>query len=80
MAAATLTTKGQITIPVSVRDALQLMAGDRIEFIDLGERRFAIVPATLPASALKGLIRKPAKPVSIDEMNKAIVEYAARRG
>lgn len=79
MAAATLTSKGQITIPASVREALGLKAGDRVEFVQDGKERFAIVPATLPASTLKGLVRKPLKPVSIDDMNEAIAEMGARR-
>lgn len=72
MPAATLTSKGQITIPAPVRVALGLDAGDRVEFIELGKGRFAIVPATAPLRRLKGLIRKPEKPVSIDDMNAAI--------
>jgi antitoxin PrlF len=33
MASATVTSKGQVTIPVDVRNQLGLAAGDRIEFI-----------------------------------------------
>jgi antitoxin PrlF len=76
MAAATLTSKGQITIPVEVRNALGLDAGDRVEFIEVEKGKFAIVAATGQVRDLKGLIPKPAKPVSIREMNAAI----ARRG
>lgn len=72
MATATLTSKGQITIPVSVRAALGLDTGSRVEFVDTGNGQFAIVPATSPVVALKGLLSKPAKPVSIEDMNRAI--------
>ena len=34
MATATITTKGQITIPKSVRMKLKLEAGHRVEFIE----------------------------------------------
>jgi antitoxin PrlF len=74
---ATLTSKGQVTIPVEVRSALGLSAGDRIDFIPTENGSFEIVPATSPITALKGLIKKPAKPVSIDEMNAAIAERGA---
>jgi len=73
---ATVTSKGQITIPIKVRIALGLDAGDQVEFVEEAEGKFAIVAATRPVQSLKGLIRKPAKPVSIEEMNAAI----ARRG
>lgn len=76
MAAATLTSKGQITIPVSVREALGLKTGDRVEFVPANDG-FVMVVATLPASALKGLIRKPPKPVSIEDMNEAIAEMGS---
>ncbi len=42
MTTATLTTKGQITIPVDVRKRMGLDAGDRVEFIELAEGEFAI--------------------------------------
>lgn len=76
MTAATLTSKGQITIPASVRAALGVDAGDRVEFVPLANGRFELVASTLPVTALKGSIAKPKKPVSIDDMNAAI----ARRG
>ena len=77
MAAATLTSKGQITIPIEVRDALGLDAGDRVEFIEVEKGKFAIVAATRSVQELKGLFQgKRRKPVSIEEMNAAI----ARRG
>lgn len=77
MAAATLTSKGQITIPASVRAALGLDTGSRVEFVDTGKGQFAIVPATSPVQALKGLLGKPPKPVSIEDMNSAIEEQGS---
>jgi antitoxin PrlF len=67
MASAILTSKGQVTIPVEVRNRLALATGDPIEFIlneDTG--RYEVVPATHSVTALKGIIRKPAKPVTIE--------------
>ncbi|HEV3428572.1 MAG TPA: AbrB/MazE/SpoVT family DNA-binding domain-containing protein [Paraburkholderia sp.] len=73
MASATLTSKGQITIPADVRTHLGLSTGDRVEFI-LNEStgRYEVVPATCSVTALKGIVRKPRNPVSIDEMNEVI--------
>ncbi len=78
MSTATLTSKGQITIPAKVRAALGLTAGDRIEFVEAEEGRFSIIPATKSVKALKGIIRKPAKPVTIEEMNRAIAKRGAK--
>lgn len=77
MAAATLTSKGQITIPIEVRNALGLDAGDRVEFVEVEKGRFAIVAATRSVQELKGLFQgKRSKPVSISEMNAAIAKRA----
>jgi antitoxin PrlF len=73
MPAATLTSKGQITIPIEVRTELQLDAGDRVEFVRNRETgRYEVIPATVPVQALKGIVPKPGKPVSIQDMNEAI--------
>ena len=77
MATATLTGKGQITIPIEVRQALRLDAGDRVEFVEVEQGRFEIVPATRSVKVLKGMFGKPKRTVSIDEMNAAIAKRGA---
>ncbi len=72
MLRATVTSKGQITIPAEVRTALGVSFGDRIDFVEVEKGKFVIVPATCSVQELKGLIAKPRKPVSIEEMNGAI--------
>jgi antitoxin PrlF len=79
MAAATVTSKGQITIPAQVRTALGVEAGDRIEFVEVGKGEFNIVAATRSVRELSGMLyRKGRKLVSIEEMNAAIAKGAAR--
>ena len=77
MTTATITTKGQITIPASVRADLQVDAGDRVEFVPIAPGRYEFVAVTREVTELKGMFGKLAKPVSIDAMNAAI---AARGG
>ena len=72
MSTATLTTKGQITIPAIVRASLGLETGSRVEFVEAANGQFLIVAATKPVQALKGLLRKPDAAVTITEMNDAI--------
>ena len=76
MTTATLTSKGPITIPAAVREALGVDAGDRVEFVEIAPGRYELVAATGSVTALKGMFGQPRKPVSIEEMNAAI----ARRG
>lgn len=76
MSTATLTSKGQITVPAAVRQALGVDAGDRVEFVEIAPGRFEFIAATRSVTALKGMFGKPRKAVSIKEMNAAI----ARRG
>lgn len=78
MSTATVTSKGQITIPAAVRVALGLEAGSRIEFVEITSGQFAIIPATVAVRALKGILRKPTQPVSIEQMHKAIVTQGAK--
>lgn len=77
MTTATMTSKGQVTIPAEVRQRMGLGAGDRVEFVELDTGGFAIKPAIDDVRSLKGLLRKPDQPVSIDEMNAVIRQRAA---
>jgi antitoxin PrlF len=78
MATATLTTKGQVTIPRDVRKKLGVDAGDRVEFVETAPGVFALHAATRNIEELKGLIRKPRRRVSLAEMDAAIRRRAGR--
>lgn len=78
MATATITSKGQITIPKSVRKKLKLEAGHRVEFIET-EAGFLVKPATRDIRALKGILPKPRRPVSIEDMNRSISRMGRTR-
>ncbi len=79
MATATLTSKGQLTLPKSVRDRMGLDSGDRVEFVEVSDGVFNIVAATRDVRELKGMIAKSEKPVSLEEMNRAIAQRGGRR-
>lgn len=72
MPTATLTSKGQITIPASVRQRLGLNSGDRVEFVELSPGEFALKAAIQDVRLLKGLIPRPTKPVTVEAMNQAV--------
>ena len=78
MITATITSKGQITIPKDIRDQLDLHAGDKISFIKDEDGSINLIPIKKPLSALKGLVPKPKKAVSVEDMNNAIKRKAGR--
>jgi antitoxin PrlF len=79
LARATMTSKGQVTMPKPVRTALGINPGDRIEFVETEKGQFAIIAATGSIQELNGKYRgRRSKPASIEEMNAAIRKRAAR--
>lgn len=76
---ATLTSKGQITIPKAVRDTLKLHVGDRIEFLVDPDGSVRIVPATRPVTELKALLSRPRRALSLEEIDTVIAERGARK-
>ena len=72
MAAATVTSKGQITIPAEVRRALRVASGDRVEFVEIEPGRYEIIAATGSVRELKGMFGPAKHRVSIEEMNEII--------
>ena len=77
MPASTVTSKGQITIPVEVRNELDLKPGSRIDFVPLGDGSYQFVPVTGTVMALRGAVPLPPQPVTLEEMDTAIAEAAA---
>jgi antitoxin PrlF len=73
MPAATLTSKGQVTIPKEIRDALGLSVGDKVDFILEAEGRVILRPATRSVLELAGLLHRPgARARSLEEMKSAV--------
>lgn len=79
MPTATLTTKGQTTIPKEVREHLGLRPGDRMRFSIDPDGRVVLEAATLSVRDLRGILPRPKRPVSLDEMEQAVRRRAARR-
>ena len=74
MTTATITSKGQVTIPKDVRIRLGIDTGDRVEFVEIQDGVFQIVAATQDVQALKGIVPRPKKPVTVAAMKQAIAE------
>lgn len=79
MSTSTLTSKGQTTIPKDVRKRLNLHPGDRLEFVIDEDGRVLVLPASVDASELAGILKRPARSVTVTEMNQAIRKRGGRR-
>jgi len=77
MSTATLTSKGQTTVPQEIRHYLGLHTGDKLEFLIESDGRVFLSANTVDVKELKGLLPKPKKKVSIAQMNKAIAKRAS---
>jgi len=75
----TISSKGQITIPVEVRRQLGLTTGSRIRFIRTDTGSYEILPIQRSVTSLKGLIAAPTVPVSLADMDRAITDAAIGR-
>lgn len=74
-----LTAKCQATIPKHVREHLGIGPGDSVKFFIGPSGRVAIVPV-IPVQRLKGIVKlKQKKPVSVEEMERAVGDAVVAR-
>ena len=80
MPTASLTSKGQTTVPKPIREFLNLKAGDKMDFqINEKEKTVTLRPANIPLAQLRGLLKsKGMKPFNPDERSTAIKARANR--
>lgn len=72
MATATLTSKGQVTIPAEVRKRLRLKAGDRIAFVFERDGRLTMQTKRIPFEQVMGILHTPGqRPLSLRGMDRA---------
>ena len=79
MATATMTSKGQITIPAEVRAKFRLSAGTRVDFVENGAGELVLRPKKGDVRALRGIIKYDGPPVSIEDIDRGIAEAVAER-
>jgi antitoxin PrlF len=78
MPTATLTAKGQTTVPKDIRDHLGLRPEDRLEFLIDAQGRVVLLPVNVEAADLKGMLPRPKQPVTLEKMDAAIVSRGGR--
>jgi len=67
MPTATITSKGQTTIPAEVRRRLRLEPGDRLDFIEVADGRYELRPAHGSLRDLHGFLADWASPRISDD-------------
>ncbi len=77
MSISTVSSKGQIVIPSAIRKEMGAQAGTRVRFVRTDEG-WLLKPATFPVTVLKGIVPRPAKKVTVEDMNDAIRKHAGK--
>ena len=78
MSEARMTSKGQITLPKDIRDRLGLKQGDRVRFIVEDDGRVRLLPAKRDVGELFGILPRPRRALSIEEMDDIVQTAVAR--
>jgi AbrB family looped-hinge helix DNA binding protein len=79
----TVTSKGQATIPVELRERLGVRAGGKLRFDLEAEDRVVMRPVDLSVGRLFGVLGKPKRSLAVEEMDeavrRAVIEKHGRR-
>lgn len=78
MAAATITSQGQLTLPKVIRDLLGLKPGDRVSFRVRDDKTVVVEPETLDLRSLRGSLKPSRRGVTLEELDE--VAHAAGAG
>lgn len=73
----TISSKGQITVPKLVRDALHLKSGDKVRFFVEPDGSARVVPVKTSVRALRGILPRPERARTLAEMQEAIEQGAS---
>ncbi|NKI96316.1 AbrB/MazE/SpoVT family DNA-binding domain-containing protein [Rhizobacter sp. SG703] len=73
---ATLTSKGQVTVPKEIRDRLGLDAGSTLDFQLLPDNTITARPVTPDARRIRGILKSPdATALTIEQMDEGIAQH-----
>ncbi len=75
---AKITSKGQITLPAELRVKLGLLPGSRVSFEEQSDGSFVIRRKTRDVRELRGILQYDGPPVTLEQMDEAIVAGSAR--
>jgi antitoxin PrlF len=69
---ATMTSKGQVTVPREIREHFHIKTGDKLDFVIREDGTIETIPIHTALKSLKGILPKSMKRVSLEDMEKAI--------
>ena len=73
---ATLTSKGQITLPKEIRDRLGLDAGSMLDFQVLPDNTITAQTVKPDARRIRGLLKSPhAGPLTVEQMDEGVAKH-----
>ncbi|NOY90497.1 MAG: AbrB/MazE/SpoVT family DNA-binding domain-containing protein [Deltaproteobacteria bacterium] len=79
MPSATLSSKGQVTIPKAVRELLRVGTGDRVQFLVREDGVVELHPETVDLLSLVGILEpRDDRHVSVKQMNEAVERASAK--
>lgn len=80
MPVATITSKGQVTIPKKIRDKLGLKPGDKLDFEIDKQGKIEVSAKKYSIEDLAGILHRPGqKAKTIEEMNEGVSEYFRKK-
>jgi antitoxin PrlF len=79
MIEAKVTSKGQVTLPVELRDRLGIAPGDRVAFVEQADGTFALRVRSGTLASLRGILADKVRAAPSDERMRAWVEEARSR-
>jgi AbrB family looped-hinge helix DNA binding protein len=79
MPAATLTSKGQLTLPKKIRDHLRVATGDAVDFVIGDDGEVRVRAGDVDVRDLRGMLHRPGRrPVTLEQIDEAIASARAR--
>ncbi len=79
MATATMTSKGQVTVPKQIRQRLRLKPGDRVAFRDRPDGTIEFAAEHVDLMSLKGILKPRRRGITAEAMHEAVRRRFARR-
>jgi len=78
MISETVSSKGEIVIPLEIRNHLKIQPGSKVAFVIDEEGRVKLIPLNVPVETLSGKLHRPGmKAATTEEMDLAIAQSIA---